>query len=295
MDPRIEVVYADGTSESFVLEKEEVVLGRSLEADISIPDARELEPQHLMLKRQQGGCWVAAAQGAQTPTLVSAKPFQSGQLPWGSELQIGPLVIVLTGEEATAKRSNIGIWVLALVVLGTLFGIYVWKESRGQFVGPSTPRNYPNIMPSPVPCSVEAQVSESRGKTALDAALAKSDRYPFDPQDGIEAIRLYTEAAACLTIANNTALAARAVREGQAMQNRVMEDYRTKRLSLDLVMDRLRSNPDDTDALQEATRELNALYRLVEHTNTDYKAELQQVATWVALQTAKNEKSGKKK
>ena len=81
MESRIEVVYADGSSESFLLEKEQVILGRSVEADIAIPDARELEPQHLMLKAQLDGCWVAVAQGAQTPSIVSGREFQSGVLP----------------------------------------------------------------------------------------------------------------------------------------------------------------------------------------------------------------------
>lgn len=290
MDPRIEVVFADGTSETFTLDKDEIVLGRAVDANIAIPDARELEAQHLLLRKQNDGCWVAVAQGAQTPTLVSGKPFQSGVLPWGSEIQIGPFVVVLTGEDFSKKKADLGPWILGLVVLAAAFGGFVWLRAGGGGPSVKAPRAYPEIIPAPVTCSVPS-AAEARGKTAFDAALAKSDRFLFDPQDGIQAIALYTEAESCFTLARQEALAGKARREGQAMQTRVKDSFLAHRLAFERAVEPGQEN------WEVASREIGQLYRFVEHTNDPvgiaYKRELLSINTQVVLFLAKKEKKGK--
>jgi hypothetical protein len=287
MDPRIEVVFADGTSESFVLDKDEIILGRAVDANIAIPDGRELEPQHLLLRKQADGCWVAVAQGAQTATLVSGKAFQSGVLPWGTEIQIGPFVVVLTGEELAKKKNELGPWILGLVILGAAFGGFIWFKAGGGANAVKVPREYPEIIPAPVACSVPA-AAEARGKTAFDAALAKSDRFLFDPQDGIQAIALYSEAQACFSRAGQTALAGRAQREGATMQTRVKDSYLAHRLAFERAVEPGQEN------WEVASQEIGQLYRFVDHVNDErgirYKTDLLRINTQVVLYLAAKEK-----
>ncbi len=57
MDAWVEIVREDGTLERQRLEGERVTLGRSPAANVPIPDARDLEPEHLMIAPRSDGCW----------------------------------------------------------------------------------------------------------------------------------------------------------------------------------------------------------------------------------------------
>ena len=92
MEAFIDVIQADGTSERFPIEGDQITLGRAGDAGISLPTAAELELEHLLIApRGRDGCWVSTTEGAATPTLLRGKPFSSGMVPWGSELTIGGL------------------------------------------------------------------------------------------------------------------------------------------------------------------------------------------------------------
>ncbi|MCA9581502.1 MAG: hypothetical protein KC416_06885 [Myxococcales bacterium] len=279
MDARIEVVLDDGSSESYLLEGEQSVLGRALTANIAIPDARDLEPEHFLLKPQFDGCWVGVAQGARTPTLVAGKPFESGLLPWGTEIQVGEMVIVLTGDDPTKGRDNVAKWAIGVAVLGILFGFYVYKTTQDSIGNLTVPQDFPNITPAAVECRLQGEGARFRAREAMEAALAKSDRYPFDPQDGIEAIRLYTEAASCAKLVGEAAMVRRAVDLGKRMNDKVQDDYRTHRLALQLAI--------DGQNIEDAFQRVNILYGLVQHKEGPYKQWLRETHSRLSIAIAK--------
>ena len=91
LDARVPVVLVtgDGTAESFRLPGERVVLGRSPTAGIPLVDARELEPEHLLLGPRADGCFVAQSRGAAVPVLVEGAAHGGCVVPWGTELAVG--------------------------------------------------------------------------------------------------------------------------------------------------------------------------------------------------------------
>src|SRR5690606_24945638 len=115
--------------------------------------------------------------------------------------------------------------------------------------------------------------------------LAKRERYPFDPQDGITAIQLYSEAADCFQRVGDTEGTRQAVDYGKLMRTRVEDDYTTHRIALDLALDA--GNEED------AFMRVNILYGLVQHREGEYKRWLRETGARLALIVAKKEGKGK--
>jgi len=127
MDAFVEVVNPDGTQDRFPIEGSQVTLGKSGSAQISVPAARELELEHLLLApRGKEGCWVSTSQGALTPTMLKGKPFTSGIVPWGSEFSIGRLRIRVTNKRASKDEKGEGVSPVLLIALVVAVGGGAW-------------------------------------------------------------------------------------------------------------------------------------------------------------------------
>src|SRR5688572_8588815 len=90
MSAQVEILHGDGSIETHSIEGP-ATIGRALEADIPIPDARDLAPEHLQLFPEPDGVRVELKDQAAAPAYVGGKVFQGGRLPWGAELSVGGL------------------------------------------------------------------------------------------------------------------------------------------------------------------------------------------------------------
>lgn len=258
----VEIVHADGSIETFPVNRETATLGRSLEADISIPDARDLEPQHIRLRPEPAGCNVDVLDSARTPVLVAGKAFYAGRLPWGAELVVGDLrVRILSGESKSAIGLST-ILSLALLIGAGVF-LYVFMTGGGIELDLRSNRDAPPILPGDVTCPFQGERALRRAEHLVESAEAKSDRYPFDPQDGIAAVELYGYAIACFRAAGEREGERRTTARAAVLRERVQEDYTTHRLGLERAL--------ETEELEDALREAITLYRYVSHTDTDYE------------------------
>jgi len=231
----LEIIRSDGSCERRSLAGERVTVGSDVNATIPLVDNRELEPLHLLLAPREDGCWVSTARGAQQATRRAGKPFENGVVPWGTELDCGVLVFRLARAEARAGRRRR--WMLlARKVLLVMVTVWVGKMLLARSPqGPGRPRaEAPALFAaSSVPCKGNARESAARAHEALTAADAKIERYPFEPYDGVVAVRLYREAAACAGIAGDDAARSEATELADRAAGRVEADYRFHRLKLD--------------------------------------------------------------
>ena len=261
MDAFVEIVNPDGTQDRFPIEGAQVTLGKSGSAQISVPAARELELEHLLLApRGKEGCWVSTSQGALTPTMLKGKPFTSGIVPWGSEFAIGRLRIRVTNKRASKDEKDGGVSPVLIVALVAAIAI-AWMMLSKQ-TGEGIPSGE-GIEP-PALFDEEAQACPEGSQTPAERAVqtefrahARGDRLNYDLRDGVRSVILYRQAAQCYRDAGTTDKANEMDSLAAELQETVQAEYAARRLRLHHAL--------QTEDWERAFVETRALSRLVDH------------------------------
>lgn len=280
VDVWLEIIREDGTLERQRIEGEQVTVGRSPGAGIPIPDARSLEPEHFLVAPRPNGCWVAVAQGAAAEVRVRGEVFQQGMLAWGTELEVGALRLKITDELPKEKKdpSEKKVSAPVLIAMFIIFPLVGWLLLSGDTSGidatPTAPP--PDIFDEAPSCPESEGNTRHRADQDAEAAIAKSERYPFNSQDGVQAVQRYRRAEACYRAVGASTEAGVMQSEGEQMQRRIEEDYRTHRLRLERALEQGR--------LADALLETRALRQLLQHKPTDpYVLWLQQLERQLQL------------
>lgn len=279
MEAWLEIIREDGTVERTRLEGERITVGRSPAATVPIPDAQFLDPEHLMLAPRGEGCWVAVAQGASTPVLVRGDAFQHGIVAWNTELSIGNLKLRIADslpkeKKAGDKPVSAPVLIAFFVIIPLVGWMLLSDPNTGIDATPAAPP--PDMFEEAVSCASSGGSARHHADRDAEAAIAKSERYPFAAQDGVQAVKLYRRAQACYTAVGASTEAAQMGREGDLMARRIDEDYTTHRLRLERSLEQGR--------LADAVIETRALIELLRHREGDaYLAWLRQLERQLQL------------
>jgi hypothetical protein len=275
----LEIVREDGTLERQRLEGERVTVGRAPSATIPIPDARELEPEHLMFAPRAEGCWVSVAQGAGAVS-VGGQSFEHGMLAWGTEIDVARLKLRVADTLPKEKKErgerpvSSPVLIAFFVVIPLVGWLLLSEPDPGIDATPAAPA--PELFDAQIGCPTGDGSTRHRADRDAEDAIFKSERYPFDPQDGVQAVHLYRTARACYQAIGAAQEAQQMEREAALMQRRIEEDYRTHRLRLDRALEQGR--------LPDALIETHALIELVSHrTRHPYLSWLRQLARQIQL------------
>jgi hypothetical protein len=276
----LEIIREDGTLERQRLEGERITVGRSPSAGIPIPDARHLDPEHLLLAPRGEGCWVAVAQSASVPVYVRGEAFQHGMVAWNTELTIGAIKLKITDSLPKEKKAggdkpvSAPILIAFFVIVPLVGWMLLSDPDTGIDLTPAAPP--PQIFDEEVACSTASGTARHVADRDAEAAIAKAERYPFAAQDGVQAVHLYRHAQACYRAVGAANEARLMEREGNVMARRIDEDYRTHRLRLERALRQSR--------LADSLIETRALIELLHHREGDpYLAWLNQLARQLQL------------
>jgi len=257
MEAFVQVTQSDGSTERFPIEGSQTTLGRSGKAGVSLPGNAQLELEHLLLvPRGAEGCWVSVNQDAKVPVKIGSKVFTDSVVKWGTELSIGELKLRLTNKREVVKTGGTS----PIVVVGGLLILVVvgWMLFRQQQHAPPSSEGLepPALFGGPVACPT-AGTPAGNARIAERNADSWGDRYAYDPQDGVNAVHGYREAAACYTAAGAAEDAQRMEREAGKMRDTINQDYAGRRLALGRAI--------DARDYQAALRHCSALLALTEH------------------------------
>lgn len=146
---------------------------------------------------------------------------------------------------------------IALLVAAALFVVAAWLRG-GAVPSAGTPAAdpHPELFVEEVACPRRGGVLED-GRRSEELALLRSDRYAYDPRDGVRAVQRYQEAEACYRAAGATSDVVRVRRSIAALIARVNTDYAAARLNL--------VNALEQDRWSDALREIHRLLLLTEH------------------------------
>lgn len=289
MDRYVEIIHPNGAKERHSLARERVVLGRQPREGIPIPYAMELEYEHLLLVPRKDGCWLSIAEGARTPALVNGQRLDNGLVAWGSEVNLGPLwfkVVDAPGARASGgmpvpgaappNKMSLSTVLLSAALLAFAGWLFLTPDDDG--LPGMTSVAPPPLFAAPPTCpEKEPATAGSRAHEAAEAALAKSQRYPFAAQDGVGAVELYALAAACYTVAGSDGDADLVRQAGASLEERIQEDYRTHRLKLERAIQYKRT--------RQALIETQKLLDLVKHLNHPYTTWLRNMERHLQLKT----------
>jgi hypothetical protein len=262
----IEIIRADGRAEVRPLDADQITIGSGLEASIPIADAPELEAIHLLVAPREGGAWVSVAEGAEAAAWVGGKVHQNGLLTWGSEIDVGSLTLrinhaVVEEEKRRARRRRLTI--IAALFVTLLAGMWLLREEKSKLPRRSAaPPSLFGDLPNSCPVS-DAERALVRAESVREQAEARIVRYPFDSQDGVEAVRLYTIAQQCYELAGQNNEAAVVAKERDRIRSQIEEDYQVHLLRLSQVLRQ--------GQLDDALRETRALQKLLEHREGPYR------------------------
>jgi hypothetical protein len=166
-------------------------------------------------------------------------------------------------ETATLPQSP---WVAARIGAGLLLlvGLIAWNLDRHRLVvgTAAAPAAPPLWASAPPTCELPAERAAHGAERTARAAEAKQQRYPFHPENGVQAVRLYMEAAACFRHVGEDAGAARATASAQRLRETLERRFRRHQLRMGIATDQRRY----PDALKEARQ----LRRLLIEADGDY-------------------------
>ncbi|MDX2051714.1 MAG: hypothetical protein SFV15_04930 [Polyangiaceae bacterium] len=127
------------------------------------------------------------------------------------------------GDGSAPEGSKSRTLILALVAAGAVGALLFSfaNDGVGHIESPSTRPTEQDLFGTVTGCHAKpGEAPAERARTSEQAAFAKKERAPFEPSDGIEAVGLLSEAAACL---ENAGVAARS----QALRMQAVE-WRTE-------------------------------------------------------------------
>jgi hypothetical protein len=271
---RFRVQHADGRIEELLTESQQVLVGSGAHCEIRLP-LDQARVEHVLIQSTPAGLRASARCFDPLPQLDGVE-FTHVPIRDRAVLGIGKTRIEVTpsaaeaGEHAasTAKaRRNPRIY--AYLVLGVA-GVAFMLAARGQRAERTTePAAIPGLWGSGVERCAQTTPDQAlaAGRARVSLALAKQERSPFHPEDGVAAVPLYQGAEACFRVAGSEAEAAEAAGNAERLRRQMTEAFRVHRVRLQRAL--------ATKEWPIAIRESGILLTFLPSAGTEY-------ATWLS-------------
>lgn len=262
MTTYIEITQSDRATFRLPLAKSKITFGRSSNCDVSLPDEPNLQSEHLVIIPYEAGCNVELSEETITPFYYQGQPLQNGTIPWGEDVFVDKIRLRMVRKPAKIHQRTIGKRSIFFALL--LFCTSAWfllSRSPKNDIRPSESVVAPPLFDQPIACS-RPSLSHYWAGEAERTAFAKMQRYPFKPQDGVEAVRLISEARDCYQIAGEVVHVTRVEKALDIWKRRIERDYRNYRLRLRLALGGKRFN--------DASRSIRMLRDLLADRNDPY-------------------------
>ncbi|QQR91296.1 MAG: hypothetical protein IPJ88_06095 [Myxococcales bacterium] len=249
-----------------VIGLEPLVVGTDPKANVSLPKDSGLRPVHFSLQRKGSVCQLRLAPDAKLQ--MAGMPIQSGPLPWDATLVFASLRFQLEEERTSALRSsgNSLVWLVLLLCVPLLMWLY--SGNSGVDVSAIPKADFEQFVAKQIECP-EQGPARYRAERLLESAASKEERYLFEPHDGIEAIQLYAQAAACMASAGQINEAQVAEKKSKKLKTRIRRDFILHQVKLERAL----AEKDHRQALGQA----RILVNMVGHEKSDYLTWLQHI------------------
>ena len=235
-------VHATGiSSERHDLVDDQASFGTAPEATIRVGDSIQLAIPLLLLAVHPDAITVQIPERIPGALTFRGEATRAIAVPWGEDVYVGGVRLAFVATNGSRKGPN------SAVVLAVTVALLAAGAAILRWVDPASPTAHdvePPALASAAPCAEpSADGARSRAGHALAEAHAKQERAPFDRTDGVQALKLLSEAKACFDAAGMAAQATATERERASWQEQMDEEYAALRLRLRVALDQ--KHPDD--------------------------------------------------
>jgi len=270
------VRHPDGRVDTLVTEAPRVLIGAGSHCEIRLPiGAARVE--HVAIQSTPAG-WRASARSLDPVPRLDGVEFTEAPVLGDCVIMIdqtridvapstGPGGTDRTVTQVKAKRS-VRVYLYLALGLACWVGLYAARPRA------KTSTQEPEDVPALWPVGAAETCPQTGPEPALaaagarlDLAVAKEERSPFHPEDGLAAVTLYQSAEACFRVAGHDADAEQVVAEGKRLRRDMTDRFREHRLRLQRAL-----------AVEEwdvAEHESGVLLAFVQSATGDY-------ATWLS-------------
>ncbi len=234
---RFRLLHPDGRQETLVVDAERALVGSAAHCEVRLPPEIAAH-EHLEVVASENTIQFTVREMALVapPPLLDGQPVTAGYWQPGTPLTLGNVQMFVEIVSLGTPKAKAPVWVFASVAGMVLFTITVVA-----LAGP-TNRGDPPIPDAPVLLAPKGTAAcpnvapEQRAALATErqrVALAKREKSPFSPQDGLGAVVDFETAAACFRLAGQAAPAADAEHAADVLRTKIEEDYRIRRVKLE--------------------------------------------------------------
>ncbi len=264
MNAFIEITLPGRASRRHPVTGARLCIGRSPSCNIALPEASRLQPEHLTARPQADGLQLSLLDLRSTPLLFHGQSMTSCLVPWEEEVFVAG--IRFKPEKAAEGEARRRAALAALPVAAAFFFIgATFLPAGGDDGAVFSPAGQqpPALWQEDIACT-RPSAAEYRAREAEAAALAKMQRFRFEPGDGMQALRQLREAARCYAVGGKKREAARAEKRFEAWKERLQRDYDGSLLRLRLALQK--------KDREEVLREVRALKALLGQRPGEYLA-----------------------
>ncbi len=273
-------IHATGMpSERHDLVDDQVSFGSSPEATLRVRGSVQLAVPLLLLAVHPDAVTLQIPERIPGALTFRGEITRAVAVPWGEDVYVGGVRLAFVATSGSRKGPSSAVVLAATVaLLATGAAILRWADPA---IPTAADAEAPALASAAACAEPFADGAGSRAAKALVEARAKQARAAFDRTDGVEALKLLSEAKACFETAGMTAQATATAREHAAWQQQLDEEYAALRTRLRVALDQNRA----ADALQ-ALKGLEALLSVATPERSPYRAWLSSVRRDLERRTA---------
>jgi hypothetical protein len=234
---RFRVTHPEGRIETLLVDAERALIGSAAHCEVRLPPEAAAH-EHIEVYAHSGAIYFATRPyglSARLPTLQGATAIE-GRWDKGAVLALGDVQMSVDLIELGPPKARPPYW--ALLGLVPAVALIVVAGALARVSAPTDPPipEAPLLLPpkEPIACpNVSAEQRSTLAAEKLRIGLAKRERSPFSPQDGLEAVVFLETAAGCYRASGMTNDAAQVDRAADVLRDKLDEDYRLRRVRLE--------------------------------------------------------------
>jgi hypothetical protein len=277
----------DGREERLVVDSDRVLIGSGAHCEIRLP-ATEAAVEHVLVTFLGGGVF-ATARALSPPPTINGSPFTQAPLLAESTLGVGQVQMMVSVVEVAdnanvikKKQERTSPMTYVLAAIAVPISLYIiLDDPPNDTAGRDKPKEVPSLWSSAAPScpqkSADQALALAREKRIV--AEGKRERSPFHVQDGVAAVPLFRQAAACYKYADDPNTARDMEAAAERLKRSLEEDYRAHQMRLEHAI--------EVRDLRTAQKEVKVLLAMLEGQTGPYVVWLSNLDRRIALKLGK--------
>lgn len=266
---RFQIRLPSGQVDQINVESERVLIGSGAHCEIRLP-LDQANVEHALIELGPAGVFAKALSFEPAPTINNI-PFTQSPLPPESVLGVNQVQIyvmvadaagIVGGQIQQQKKKTSPIMLMAIGMMLIAGGYLVFVDDQAED-SKSTQRVAPELWDPPAAqCSQSGTQAIALARERIAVADAKRERRPFHVQDGVQAVPVFEQAAACFRAGGDPQSAAAADEAAKILRKEMNDEYRTQRVRLDHSL--------SIEDYPSAQKEVRVLLQFTEGKTGDY-------------------------